>query len=527
VVYFSIIFWTTFYYNIQIKVELEKPYGGKVYDELNIFCREYPEISIDPIYYSCKNREIEIVPQITNAVSFIWKNDLNEVIGTNAKLNIYNDKAQQISISLISEYSCTTNRITSTDFYPTPEINLNSEYTQCLNEETTINIPSYKSINWKYENGELINSNSENFSHLFKETQNIILELTNEYNCINSKTIKIKISELPQLDLGPDKLLCKEEEVLLGDKIKISGGQPSYVYRWENLNNHKIYTGLNIKTLITKEESYAIEVKDKNNCSNTDTIKYIINPKTQLAKLDSLKICKGESIELGANPIASGSLAGYEYKWTVIEDIDQNKIPNPIVKPEFSTNYELIIKTNNCPEYHLEQYVHVIEIPIIHCNSDTTIGQNEEIKLWAKGAEKYIWEPEFYFNNDSTDIVSFASNENTEIFVTGLSSNKCKSERKTIAINIHNNIYIPNLFTPNNDGNNDRFKIYGTGLSELKLRIFNLWGKLVFQSHDNDLILNYGWDGDDNNEGNYLWELTGEYSNGEKWKKNGTVYLMK
>ncbi|MBK6522954.1 MAG: gliding motility-associated C-terminal domain-containing protein [Sphingobacteriaceae bacterium] len=38
-------------------------------------------------------------------------------------------------------------------------------------------------------------------------------------------------------------------------------------------------------------------------------------------------------------------------------------------------------------------------------------------------------------------------------------------------------IYIPNSFTPNNDGLNDEFKVYGDGISIVKMTIYDRWGK--------------------------------------------------
>lgn len=52
-------------------------------------------------------------------------------------------------------------------------------------------------------------------------------------------------------------------------------------------------------------------------------------------------------------------------------------------------------------------------------------------------------------------------------------------------------IYIPNTFTPNGDGLNDIFRVYGNIIQEMNLMVFNQWGEKVFQSRD----LNRGWDG--------------------------------
>src|SRR6185436_14316027 len=43
-------------------------------------------------------------------------------------------------------------------------------------------------------------------------------------------------------------------------------------------------------------------------------------------------------------------------------------------------------------------------------------------------------------------------------------------------------IYIPNCFTPNGDGKNDLFQVYGFEVDQFSMNIFNRWGELVFHS---------------------------------------------
>lgn len=56
-------------------------------------------------------------------------------------------------------------------------------------------------------------------------------------------------------------------------------------------------------------------------------------------------------------------------------------------------------------------------------------------------------------------------------------------------------VYIPNAFTPNEDGINDLFAIEGVGIDpgNFMLRIFNRWGQLVFESTDPEMK----WNGSD------------------------------
>ncbi len=53
-------------------------------------------------------------------------------------------------------------------------------------------------------------------------------------------------------------------------------------------------------------------------------------------------------------------------------------------------------------------------------------------------------------------------------------------------------LYIPNTFTPNNDGLNDAFKpVYYCDLQEYDLKIYDRWGHLVFETND----IENGWNG--------------------------------
>jgi gliding motility-associated-like protein len=58
-------------------------------------------------------------------------------------------------------------------------------------------------------------------------------------------------------------------------------------------------------------------------------------------------------------------------------------------------------------------------------------------------------------------------------------------------------VFIPNTFTPDNDGINDKFLVRGKGIKSIKhFRVFNRWGEIVFER--NDFPPNqpsFGWDG--------------------------------
>lgn len=89
-------------------------------------------------------------------------------------------------------------------------------------------------------------------------------------------------------------------------------------------------------------------------------------------------------------------------------------------------------------------------------------------------------------------------------------------------------IYIPQSFTPNNDGINDVFIVKTENVVKQKLEIYNIWGCLVFNSDDNNAY----WNGDDGSgyysqTGIYFWKLFYTDRNSKKGEINGHVIVIR
>ncbi|WP_165825389.1 Ig-like domain-containing protein [Pedobacter yonginense] len=90
-----------------------------------------------------------------------------------------------------------------------------------------------------------------------------------------------------------------------------------------------------------------------------------------------------------------------------------------------------------------------------------------------------------------------------------------------------NEIYIPNIFTPNNDGKNDLFLIYGNTIASARMTIYTQWGQLIYQS---DNVAN-GWDGTfkgvNQPVGVYVYIVDVKFADGTSVMKKGTVTLIR
>jgi gliding motility-associated-like protein len=87
---------------------------------------------------------------------------------------------------------------------------------------------------------------------------------------------------------------------------------------------------------------------------------------------------------------------------------------------------------------------------------------------------------------------------------------------------------IPNVFSPNNDGKNDTFKIQGSQMKAVKGQIFNRFGMLIYEW---DLI-NLAWDGRTQAgvivpEGTYFYIINIEDVTGEVKDYTGSIQLVR
>ena len=97
----------------------------------------------------------------------------------------------------------------------------------------------------------------------------------------------------------------------------------------------------------------------------------------------------------------------------------------------------------------------------------------------------------------------------------------------TLALRYSFQAYIPDAFTPNGDGLNDRLRAFGLVTDEIQFKIFNRWGELVVISSDPNIL----WDGTINAEnapvGKYFYSL--EYLNieGQLIQQQGSFVLIR
>ncbi|HXC06066.1 MAG TPA: gliding motility-associated C-terminal domain-containing protein [Bacteroidia bacterium] len=87
--------------------------------------------------------------------------------------------------------------------------------------------------------------------------------------------------------------------------------------------------------------------------------------------------------------------------------------------------------------------------------------------------------------------------------------------------------FVPNLFSPNGDGKNDLFCMYGPCIKEAHLRIYDRWGEKVFESDDKTNCWDGMYQGMPMNTGVYIYTLQATLVNGSHLVKKGSISLIR
>ncbi len=142
------------------------------------------------------------------------------------------------------------------------------------------------------------------------------------------------------------------------------------------------------------------------------------------------------------------------------------------------------------------------------------------------------WIPADWVNCSSCldPIVTPLSSGQLEVQVTELSSGCVRGASISIQVSECQSIYVPNAFSPNDDGVNDCFEVYtGACVSRvLGLQIFDRWGGQVFQSNESGPLC---WDGDYQGQptstGVYVYQLMVELIDNSRVELAGDLLLLR
>jgi len=277
--------------------------------------------------------------------------------------------------------------------------------------------------------------------------------------------------------------------------------------------------------------NYTIDITDDAGCSDQLTITIVPGPyccDVELTMYEDFVNC----IEDCSGLIRVDTLNAYppvSFQW-----FDQNN--NPILGATNDTLanvcagiYYVQVTDLVCTQTDTASVSIILSLPNAISSNDTTINVDQEIALWSSGGTSYSWSPSVYLDCFSCDTVICSPGEDITYYITVTDSLGCNIEDTINVIVEYNPLFIPNGFSPNNDGVNDILFVRGGGVASIQFQVFDKWGTLIFESLD----INSGWDGThkDNgkplNTGVYVYRMDAQLKNGENLFQTGNITLFR
>ncbi len=267
--------------------------------------------------------------------------------------------------------------------------------------------------------------------------------------------------------------------------VVANGGAPGYTYSW-------IPVGGNTATASNLPAGqYTVTVTDNLGCSGIETVN--ISSPAELIVTTSGNGADCGSLNGSATANVSGGSGAYTYLWT------PGSLTTQTISNIASGSYGVVVTdANNCSvtdAYNVNQ-IGGLNIQINPVSA--VVYEGESVNLNATfspyiAGTLYSWSPSSGLSCDDCPNPTATPDSSTVYTITMMTPDGCKdSTTSTITIKVNcGEYFIPTIFSPNGDGQNDVFKIYGKCIVGVDLKIFNRWGEKVFESYDQEL----GWDG--------------------------------
>ena len=350
-------------------------------------------------------------------------------------------------------------------------------------------------------------------------THTITYDYISPDNCAGSATATIEVEDRPTIVISNDTTICQGGTATL----TASGGA---TYLWSNFaGTPSIPVTPNVTT------TYTVTVSNSTGCSETASVVVNINPNPIVTiKPENPAMCAGEFVEL----VGGG---GDTFIWSSNPSdptmSGQNSQQLILVSPISTTTYSVTATDQfGCINTSAQTVIiHPNPVAYFYNQPQTASILEPTIDFFddSNGATNYYWTIEDGTISTAPEFTHLFTDTGTfDISLVVHNLFGCKdSTFGSVYIRPNFTIYIPNTFTPNRDLKNDVFYVYGEGILEMELRIYDRWGQQIFFTDD----IHIGWDGklDDKQvpEGVYVYKLIYKDGTNKKNYLRGTITLIR
>jgi gliding motility-associated-like protein len=142
-------------------------------------------------------------------------------------------------------------------------------------------------------------------------------------------------------------------------------------------------------------------------------------------------------------------------------------------------------------------------VPIIALAEDLVLDCSDDTVLIAVVATGGFGDLSYLWSTGATLPAIWVSGLSNGLYPVTVSDECGKTVSEGVVVNAGCEIIIPNVFSPNGDGLNDFFFVEGITGTNNTVKIFNRWGRIVFEARN----YNNNWNGGEVSDGTYFYEI--------------------
>ena len=346
--------------------------------------------------------------------------------------------------------------------------------------------------------------------------------------CPVNAEMLVVVNPLPQ-----GNFISSQSSICEGDSVQLSATLADN-YQWY-FNNNPLPGAVGSNYFATQEGTYTVEYLSDSGCRAMATqVATLTLTKKPDAVFAAQSTCPQKPITFSSQSVVSESLP-VTYSWNFGNgqlSNQQQDVTSYAVGGSY--NVTLTITPDACPQLadSVTRSVLVYEPrPGIRYNAVDAVV-HEPVNLLARApGRSYLWTPSTGLNSDNIRNPVLDPTREVTFTIRISDLNGCETV-DTQLVRIHNktDIQVPQVFTPNGDGNNDLLYPFIIGMKTLKyFRVYNRWGNLLFES--NDWNATKGWNGTLRGKPQpaetYIWVAEGTDVEGKPIKKGGNVILVR
>jgi gliding motility-associated-like protein len=271
---------------------------------------------------------------------------------------------------------------------------------------------------------------------------------------------------------------------------------------------------------ILMDQTHTSNLTASNGCDSTviENVTVIPNPTLDLAP--SISGCEGMPI------VITATTNGGTPTWNT------GDVSNSITYTGTVDTFFVASVFGTCDTISDTIFVNILPPPTVDAGADVTVPLGGTVELEATSTDPnvyYTWSPSTYLSCTDCAITEAGPLGTITYIVEVTDENGCMAyDTVTVTIDGEIGLYIPNIFSPNNDGENDVFHIYGPSWKHYKLEIYNRWGGLVFSTE----TPGEGWDGKTNGgeecpQAVFVYKFWGGSTVGMSFERAGNVMLTR